>query len=114
MLKEKISLKRLVGLSQEDGEKLLLAAGYIQDNTYCDDEDCIEGQRYHDDTYYSLYDEDGQEIDTKSWTTTYEKAADRETVHDNPGKGTGKGSTTDGSNDDFQYGSRKCIDPAWA
>lgn len=45
MLKEKISLKRLVGLSQEDGEKLLLAAGYIQDNTYCDDEDCIEGQR---------------------------------------------------------------------
>ena len=37
MLKEKISLKRLVGLSQEDGEKLLLAAGYIQDNTYCDD-----------------------------------------------------------------------------
>lgn len=31
MLKEKISLKRLVGLSQEDGEKLLLAAGYIQD-----------------------------------------------------------------------------------
>ena len=63
MLKEKISLKRLVGLSQEDGEKLLLAAGYIQDNTYCDDEDCIEGQRYHDDTYYSLYDEDGQEIE---------------------------------------------------
>ena len=37
MLKEKISLKRLVGLSQEDGEKLLLAAGYIQDNTYCYD-----------------------------------------------------------------------------
>ena len=69
MLKEKISLKRLVGLSQEDGEKLLLAAGYIQDNTYCDD---------HDDTYYSLYDEDGQEIDTKSWTTTYEKAAEIE------------------------------------
>ena len=68
MLKEKISLKRLVGLSQEDGEKLLLAAGYIQDNTYCDD----------DDTYYSLYDEDGQEIDTKSWTTTYEKAAEIE------------------------------------
>lgn len=59
MLKEKISLKRLVGLSQEDGEKLLLAAGYIQDNTYCDDED-------------------GQEIDTKSWTTTYEKAAEIE------------------------------------
>ena len=78
MLKEKISLKRLVGLSQEDGEKLLLAAGYIQDNTYCDDEDCIEGQRYHDYTYYSLYDEDGQEIDTKSWTTTYEKAAEIE------------------------------------
>lgn len=78
MLKEKISLKRLVGLSQEDGEKLLLAAGYIQDNTYCDDEDCIEGQRYHDDTYYSLYDEDGQEIDTKSWTTAYEKAAEIE------------------------------------
>ena len=47
-------------------------------NTYCDDEDCIEGQRYHDDTYYSLYDEDGQEIDTKSWTTTYEKAAEIE------------------------------------
>lgn len=38
MLKEKISLKRLVGLSQEDG----------------------------------------QEIDTKSWTTTYEKAAEIE------------------------------------
>lgn len=28
MLKEKISLKRLVGLSQEDGEKLLLATVY--------------------------------------------------------------------------------------
>ena len=44
----------------------------------------------------------------------WKPAADRETVHDNPGKGTGKGSTTDGSDDDFQYGSRKCIDSAWA
>ena len=34
----------------------------------------------------------------------WKPAADRETVHDNPGKGTGKGSTTDGSDDDFQYG----------
>ena len=73
MLKEKISLKRLVGLSQEDGEKLLLAAGYIQDNTYCDDEDCIEGQRYHDDTYYSLYDIRNDKFIESHWDGLYER-----------------------------------------
>lgn len=80
MKKGRIPLSKLTSLTQDAGEKLLFEAGYIQDDAYCDESEYITGDIYHDDVYYHLYDENGKEVDQKSWTTLYEKA--KETIDD--------------------------------
>lgn len=70
----KIKQRELEGLTLEDGEKLLLSVGYVQDGDYSDRDEYEVGGYYHYDQYYTLYDDGGDELDKVSFVTIYEKS----------------------------------------
>ena len=70
----KIKQAELEGLTRKEGEDLLLVAGYIEDDDYSDRDEYEMGEYYHYDQYYTLYDEDENELDKVSFVTIYQKS----------------------------------------
>lgn len=69
----KIELRNLKGLNYEEGSNLLLSSGYLQNDSACSDgADCD----YILDTYFILFDDDGDEIDVKSFVQKFNKNED--------------------------------------
>lgn len=59
-----VKLKELENKNFEEGEKILLKAGYVQQDSARDDGvDCD----YIFDTYFKLFDDDDEEVDVKSF-----------------------------------------------
>lgn len=67
---KRIELSVLEKLDYESGEKLLLDSGYIQnESAECEGIDCD----YILDAYFTLFDEDDEEVDTKSFVQKFNK-----------------------------------------
>lgn len=71
---KKVKQTELEGLTQKEGEDLLFAAGYVKDDDYSDRDEYKVGKYYHYDQYYTLYDEEENELDKASFVTIYQKA----------------------------------------
>ena len=71
---KKVKQTELEGLTRKEGEDLLLVAGYIEDDDYSDRDEYEMGEYYHYDQYYTLYDEDENELDKVSFVTIYQKS----------------------------------------
>ena len=71
---KKVKQTELEGLTQKEGEDLLFAAGYVKDDDYSDRDEYKVGKYYHYDQYYTLYDEEENELDKVSFVTIYQKA----------------------------------------
>lgn len=70
---KKVELNALEKLSYEQGEKLLLKNGYIQNNcAKCEGADCD----YILDTYFTLFGENDEEADIKSFVQKFNKNDD--------------------------------------
>lgn len=72
----KISQEELEDLTLENGRKLLLSVGYVEDGSYSDRDEYDNGGYYHYDQYYTLYDSDEDELDRVSFVTIYEKTGE--------------------------------------
>jgi hypothetical protein len=72
-MKRKINFNELEKLNYEEGKKLLLESGYIQDH------DAVDEHEDYDinDEYYTLYDDEGNETHVLSYVT-YTKITDPE------------------------------------
>ena len=70
----KIKQAELEGITRKECEDLLLVAGYIEDDDYSDRDEYEMGEYYHYDQYYTLYDEDENELDKVSFVTIYQKS----------------------------------------
>ena len=70
----KINQEELEDLTLENGRKLLLSVGYVEDGSYSDRDEYEMGEYYHYDQYYTLYDEDENELDKVSFVTIYQKS----------------------------------------
>ena len=70
----KINQEELEDLTLENGRKLLLSVGYVEDGSYSDRDEYEIGKYYHYDQYYTLYDEDENELDKVSFVTIYQKS----------------------------------------
>lgn len=67
---KKVELNKLEGLNYEEGKKLLLNNGYVQNNSgRSDGVDCD----YILDTYFTLFDETNEETDVKSFVQKFNK-----------------------------------------
>lgn len=62
---KKVDIEELKKLSFEEGEKLLKSLGYC--NNDCTVDDNPPSVDYIEDCYYTLYDEEDEEIDTVSY-----------------------------------------------
>lgn len=69
----KINQEELEDLTLENGRKLLLSVGYVEDGSYSDRDEYDDGGYYHYDQYYTLYNSDEDELDRVSFVTIYEK-----------------------------------------
>lgn len=72
----KISQEELEDLTLENGRKLLLSVGYVEDGSYSDRDEYDNGGYYHYDQYYTLYNSDEDELDRVSFVTIYEKTGE--------------------------------------
>ena len=61
---EKVKFEELKGLDYEEGKQLLENFGYIGGNTGSTESNISD---YVEDEYFTLYDDDGEEIDIISW-----------------------------------------------
>ncbi len=66
---KKIELEVLQGKTYEEGEKILKAVGYYNSDS-AQDNDCPSAD-YVTDEYWTLEDEDGKEIDIKTFEQFY-------------------------------------------
>lgn len=72
-MNKKIDLSNLRGLSYEEGRKILLDGGYVQNDS---GRSCGNDCDYILDTYFTLFDENGVEIDIKSFVQKFNKNDD--------------------------------------
>lgn len=63
----KINQEELEDLTLENGRKLLLSVGYVEDGSYSDRDEYDDGGYYHYDQYYTLYNSDEDELDRVSF-----------------------------------------------
>lgn len=69
---KKVDIEELKKLSFEEGENLLKSLGYCN-NDGCAVEDNPPFVDYIEDCYYTLYDEEDEEIDTVSYVRLFNK-----------------------------------------
>ena len=70
----KININELTEKTYDEGKEILLNAGYVQNDSAQDDN--ATGCDYILDTYFTLYDEEGEEIDAKSFVQHLNKNND--------------------------------------
>ena len=68
-IRKPVDISELIGKTYEQGKEILESAGYYQSSTARDD-DCPSAD-FADDEYWTLLDDDDEEIDLKTYETFY-------------------------------------------